>query len=1188
MPDFRSGRLRPIAAALAIVCLAFTVRAADRTGPKLPPAAKVYDFDRDIKPILETSCVRCHGEAKQKSSFRLDTREWLLKGGEEHEQVIVPGRSDQSPLIQMVAGLIEDVPMPPTRENDALTPREIGLLRAWIDQGAKWPDGVALVSTAGETAETKQILASLPPAATHPIDFVRDVQPLFKEACYQCHGPRKQEAGLRLDHKPTALAGGESGPDIIPGRSAASPLIRLVATPGDQGMPREGARLTRAQIAILRGWIDQGAVWPDSASVVLPNRADHWSFKPPVRPPLPAVAHAGWAKNPIDAFVLARLEQEGLTPAPEADKATLLRRLSLDLTGLPPTLDELDAFLADPAPDAYAKQVERLLASPHYGERWARPWLDAARYADSDGFEKDKPRFAWAWRDWVITAINEDLPYDRFVVEQIAGDQLPDAGQDQLVATGYLRNSMINEEGGVDPEQFRMEAMFDRMDAIGKGVLGLTIQCAQCHNHKFDPITQADYYRMFAFLNNDHEASTPVYTSRDLMRLSEQRRQIEAVENGLRHTTPDWELRMARWEAAAKASEPAWTVIRPTVEDISTGGQRYLPQDDGSLLAQGYAPTKHEVKLTATVPATRITAFRLELLTDPNLPLGGPGRSFKGTGALTEFVVQAAPAAAGSAAKPARVKFAGATADFGDPPDTKLEPNFDDKSGKKRVTGPAAYAIDGKDDTAWGIDAGPGRRNVPRKAVFTLATPIVHVKGTQLVFLLKQNHGGWNSDDLMTNNLGRVRLSYTAAPNPVADPLPKAVRDILAIPRAQRTPAQTNAVFSYWRTTVTTPAFADANAKIEAIAKQHPEPATSQLVLQARGERRETHVLKRGDWLSPGKPIRPGVPAALNPLPANAPPTRLTFANWLVDRKAPTTARAFVNRVWQAYFGTGIVATSEDFGLQSEAPSHPELLDWLAVEFMDRGWKQKELHRLIVQSATYRQDSRVEPAKLEKDPYNRLLARGPRFRVDGEIVRDLALGISGLLNPAVGGRSVMPPAPDFLFKPPASYAPFPWIEETGPERYRRALYTYRRRSTPYPMLQTFDVPDGSTACVRRPRSNTPLQALTLLNETVSMEAARAFALKIVAEGGRTDAERLTYAFRRALSRPPTAQERQILVQLIEKQRARVAEGWINTHALTTGRDDLPVLPDGVTPATLAGYTVAARALLSLDETITKQ
>ena len=881
MPDLRSRLLRPLAAALATACLAFVAGAAG-VG-ELPPAARSYDFDKDIKPILEGNCVRCHGEKRQKSDFRLDTLAGLLRGGEENEKVFVAGRSDKSPLIHLVGGLVPDLRMPPKKEGPALTAKQIGLLRAWIDAGAKYPAGVTLVNT-NASAETAD--------------------------------------------------------------SAEAEKI---------------------------------------AAAVLDRGKDHWAFKAPVRPALPRVGRADWVRTPIDAFVLARLEKEGLAPAPEADKATLLRRVSLDLTGLPPTLAELDAFLADTAPDAYAKQVDRLLESPHYGERWARHWLDAARYADSDGFEKDKPRDAWAYRDWVIDAINADLPYDQFVIEQIAGDQLPDARQDQIVATGFLRNSMVNEEGGVDPEQFRMEAMFDRMEAIGKGVLGLTIQCAQCHNHKFDPITQEDYYKLFAFLNNDYEGSKPVYPPGDLMKLADQRRQVAELEAGLRHTTPDWQARLDRWADAASLAEPKWTVVTPTVEDISTGGQRYLSRPDGSILAAGYAPTKHTVKLTTTVDARRITAFRLELLTDPDLPLGGPGRSFKGTNALTDFAVELG--AAGSRAKPTRVTFARAAADFGDAPDTPLERNFDDKSNKKRVTGPVGYAIDGKDETAWGIDAGPGRRNTPRTAVFTLATPIVRPTATQLVFLLKQDHGGWNSNDLMNNNLGRFRLSYTtAAVVPKADPLPAAVREILAVRRATRSAAQVDALFSYWRTTV--PAFTETNAKIEAIAKLHPEPSTSQMVLEARPEMRDTRMLKRGDWLNPGKAIRPGVPPALHPLPANLPPTRLTLARWLVDPASPTTARAFVNRVWQTYFGTGLVATSEDLGMQSEAPSHPELLDWLAVEFMDKGWKQKDLHRAVVTSAAYRQSSRIASTGLEKR--SRTTACSPGARASASRARSSA------------------------------------------------------------------------------------------------------------------------------------------------------------------------------------------------------
>jgi hypothetical protein len=499
------------------------------------------------------------------------------------------------------------------------------------------------------------------------------------------------------------------------------------------------------------------------------------------------------------------------------------------------------------------------------------------------------------------------------------------------------------------------------------------------------------------------------------------------------------------------------------------------------------------------------------------------------------------------------------------------------------------FAIDGDDKTAWGIDAGPSRRNQERKAVFKFEKPIGGDEGSVLTIQLQQNHGGWNSDDHMNNNLGRFRISATTAADPAklkADPLPKRVRDILALPRDRRSPAQIAAVFSYWRTAV--PEFKEANDRIEALWKQWPAGSTS-LTLMTRNQPRETHLLTRGDWLKPAKPITPGVPAFLHPLTDGAPANRLTFGKWLADPKSPTTARVFVNRIWQAYFGIGIVATSEDFGVQSEAPSHPQLLDWLACEFMENGWSIKHMHRLIVTSATYRQSSRVTKELYARDPYNRLIARGPRLRVEGEIIRDIALAASGLLNPKVGGRSVMPPAPAFLFQPPASYAPFPWVDETGPEKYRRALYTFRRRSTPYPVLQTFDVPNADQSCVRRLRSNSPLQALASLNEPMFVECARSLARKALEEGGNSDQQRITYAFRRALARSPKPLEMKELLSLLDKERQRFAEGWLNPNELTTGNAQPPAdLPLGVTPTQWAAYTVVSRVLLNLDETITKE
>ncbi|HMF15426.1 MAG TPA: DUF1553 domain-containing protein, partial [Gemmataceae bacterium] len=686
--------------------------------------------------------------------------------------------------------------------------------------------------------------------------------------------------------------------------------------------------------------------------------------------------------------------------------------------------------------------------------------------------------------------------------------------------------------------------------------------------------------RLFAYLNNDHESFPAVYTPEERQKMGILTRRMRLIEAGLKQQSPDWEKRFAEWEAKVKADQPGWTVL--PVKPLGEHNQHYFELKDGSILAQGYAPTVFEEKFQGTTDLKEIRAFRLELLTDPNLPAGGPGRSFMGTCALTEFKVEVADAK--SPAKKSTVKLVKATADYANP-ERPLEKNFDDRSSKKRVTGPVEYAIDGKNETAWGIDAGPGRRNQERKAVFNTADNVAQPGGTVLTFHLVQKHGGWNSDDHMNNNLGRFRLSVTGKADAVADPMPRKVRDILAIPRDKRTAVQQAAVFSAWRATVAE--WKEANAWIDEVWNEWPKGDTT-LALKQREEPRETHLLKRGDFLKPGKPVTAGVPAFLHPLAdEKAPGNRLTLGRWLVDRRAPTTARVFVNRVWQHYFGTGLVATPEDFGLQSQKPSNPELLDWLAVEFMDKGWSIKNLHRLIVNSAAYRQSSRVTPELLERDPLNRLLARAPRLRVDGEIVRDIALSASGLLNPKVGGPSIYSPAPAFLFLPPASYGPFTWDQATGPDRYRRALYTFRRRSTPYPALQTFDAPNGDFSCVRRNRSNTPLQALTTLNETVFVEAARALAARALKEGGKSDDERLTYAFRLCVGRPPSSEERAEMTALLDKQRKRVADGSLNPMEVATGKKD-GTPPEGMQANQLAAYTMVSRVLLNLDETITRE
>ena len=929
---------------------------------------------------------------------------------------------------------------------------------------------------------------------------------------------------------------------------------------------------------MFKTWIRAGATWPDSLAGKVKG-ADHWAFKAPVRPELPVVKDARWAQGAVDRFVLARLEQEQLAPSPEADRVTLLRRLSLDLVGLPPTVEELDAFLADQSPDAWSKAVERLLASPHYGERWGRWWLDGARYADSDGFEKDKPRNVWMYREWVMNAFNRDLPYNQFVLEQIAGDLLPRATQDQIVATGFLRNSMINEEGGVDPEQFRMEAMFDRMDAIGKSVLGLTLACCQCHSHKYDPITQTDYYRMFAYLNNSYEGSVAVYNPDELLRRNAILEDIRAIEDHLREARPDWPEAMAAWEDSVTADQPEWTTLRPA--DDSSGGEKHYNLPDGSILSAGYAPTKSTLVFPIETPLEGITAVQLELLNDPNLPRQGPGRSSAGLCVLSEFQLTAASAKEPGKSQPVKVVAAYSDAEQ---PERPLEDQFFDKSKDTRITGPAAFAIDGKNETGWGINMGNGRSNVPRRAVFIFEKPVGAQGPSILTFKLVMNHGGWNSDDNQSNNLGRFRLSVTTRPNVAADPVPEQVRKVFATPRAERSPAQVRTVFSYWRTLQ--PEWKAENDRIEALWATHPA-GSSQLVLQERQEMRTTSLLKRGDFLKPVNAVEPGVPAVLNQLPEGTAADRVTLGKWLADRQSPTTARALVNRVWQAYFGTGIVASSEDLGTQCDPPSHPDLLDWLAVEFMESGWSLKHLHRLIVQSATYRQSSRVDEKLLALDPYNRLLARGPRFRVDAEVVRDIALTASGLLNRKFGGPSVYPPLPEFMLLPPVSYGPKTWREDKGENRYRRAVYTFRFRSLPYPVLQTFDSPNGDFACVKRPRSNTPLQALMTLNEPIFMECAQALAATTLSQGGTTDTDRLRFAFRRCVSRTPSDEELAVLTTLLDAERSRLA-GKADLKARPPLGEGRPAFPEGTSTAEQTAWTLVARVLLNLDETITRE
>jgi hypothetical protein len=764
------------------------------------------------------------------------------------------------------------------------------------------------------------MLAAVAPAlAAEPVSFAREIQPVLKASCYQCHGPERQEAGLRLDSRAALLKGGASGPAVVPGREAESRLVRrLLGQGGGARMPLGFAPLPKATIDRIRAWIDQGALWPDAT-----DARKHWAWIAPVRPALPTVRDIRWARNPIDRFVLARLEREGLKPSPPAERGTLIRRVTLDLIGLPPTPREVDAFVADPSPNAYEKVVDRLLASPHYGERWARPWLDLARYADTNGYEKDNPRSIWPYRDWIIHALNQDMPYDRFTIEQLAGDLLPNATRDQKIATGFHRNTMLNQEGGVDEEEQRWLTLIDRVGTTGTVWLGTTLACAQCHDHKYDPFKQKEFYRLLAFFDHTEEPAL---------------------------------------ELPSPEQEPRRKAVQAEIDTLETKAKQ--------------------------TPGDKSAAEHLAAL-------------------------------------------------------------------KKQLAG----------------------LNIPATLVMA--------------------------------------------------------------------------------------------------EKPESVPAV-------------TYTRVKGEFLHKGVRVTTGVPAILNPFRRTWPQNRLGLAYWLVDPANPLTARVAVNRAWEQLFGRGIVETSENFGTQGAPPTHPELLDWLAVTFRERpspahpescGWSLKKLHRLIVTSATYRQSSRSIPALRERDPENRLLARGPRFRMEAEMLRDTALAIGGLLSPKIGGPSVYPLQPDGIWDVP--YSGEKWVTSTGEDRYRRGLYTFWRRSAPYPEFVTFDATSREFCTVRRSRTDTPLQALTTLNDPAFFDTARGLARRMRTEAGSNPAVKAAYGFRLCVARHPTPSETARLVALYRQERARYASDPKAASAMAGG-------PEGADIFDRAAWTVVANVLLNLDETLTKE
>jgi mono/diheme cytochrome c family protein len=1013
-------------------------------------------------------------------------------------------------------------------------------------------------------------MATLLSSTAATVDFKREVQPILEQRCTECHGEKKQKAGVRLDRKAFAFAPTDSGkPAITVGRSGASLLWqRITTTNSDEVMPPKGEPLTAAQVAVIQQWIDEGAAWPDDGGV--PEKK-HWAYEKPVRPKVPAVKGPKSAfKNPVDAFVLERLQQEKLKPAPEADRATRIRRVSLDLTGLPPSMAEVDAFLADKSKDAYEKVVDRLLASPHFGERWARPWLDMARYADTQGYEKDNRRTMWPWRDWVISALNQNKPFDEFTIEQIAGDLLPNATQEQKVATGFHRNTMTNTEGGTDNEEFRHEAVVDRVNTTMGAWMATTMSCAQCHNHKYDPLTMKEYYQIYAFLNNtadadndDEKPTMKVPTREQEIELAKRRETLKVAEQKFNEATARAEIAQAQsvWERQTVAALTNWQTLEP-LEFASAGGATLTKHASGALLVAGANPSNDTYRVNAAMTNGTVTGFRLEVLETGAL-------KDLGRGANGLFVLRAFEAAAVTQDRTNHLKFAKVSADFS-------QKDFN-----------ITNLLSGKGN-GWTIATSDPRTRVRRSAYFTLEKPLEINASTTLSFTLK------HSDKFAGANLMRFRISATSnervgAPATVPDD----VRPILLAAADKRDTKQRARLKEYFQSIA--PELKEVRETLASARKAEKQwndaiPIVS--VLEELAKPRTTHMLMRGSFLTKGERVEAGVPAVLNPLPANGTSNRLAFARWLVDTNNPLTARVMMNRFWEQIFGTGIVETSEDFGTQGEPPSHPKLLDWLACEFMEPGgavqsqvpWDMKRMLRLIVCSATYRQSSKVSPELLQRDPYNRLLARGTRRRIDAEMVRDQSLAVSGLLSRKLGGTPVMPPQPDGVWQ--VVYSGDKWETSKGEDKYRRGLYTFWRRTSPYPSMVSFDAPSGEFCVVRRTRSNTPLQALTLMNDPVYLECAQALAKRMLSEGGTTAEQRAAFGLRACLVREPKKGEAKQLAALAEKQLARYRED--SESAAKFVKFAGSEAKEKSEAAELAAWTVVANVLLNLDEFVMKQ
>jgi hypothetical protein len=1003
----------------------------------------------------------------------------------------------------------------------------------------------------------RSLLASLPLAApAAEISFNRDIRPILSENCFYCHGQdaNKRKADLRLDSRDAALAKNA----FIPGNPDESELVkRLVSSDPDEVMPPPDSHrsLSDSQHALLRRWIAEGAPYEP-----------HWAFVPPVRPPLPAVRNAAWARNPIDRFVLASLDAAGLTPSPEADRTTLIRRLHADLTGLPPEPTEVDAFTNNPAPDACEQLTDQIIASPHYGERMALPWLDAARYADSNGFQQDGDTHQYIWRDWVVRALNNDMPFDRFSIEQLAGDLLPNPSEDQLIATAFNRNHLLNGEGGAIAEEQRNVILFDRVDTTATTWLGLTVACSQCHDHKYDPITMRDYYSMFALFNNVPESgvppgggqyriadpSIPVGSDSDKARLKSLDAALIAARKSEQETnqSPATKAAFESTEAALSANAPVdWAILKPATL-AATGGVKLSVLDDSSIYAEGPNPDNTTYTLTLPAGTTSLTGLRLETIPDRRLPSKGAGRSDSGNAVLTRLILKS-----GSTTIP----FSTATA-------TYSQQGFSPEG-----------IIDDNPATSWAFYPETSKPySVTLQCAETVSLPADASLEVTLEFHSPNKQ----------HALGRFRLSSTSSPQPASrTALPD---DIAALVRnPNRSKEEAAKLRDYVSRNLAPAALTSARSKTKAAEKALNDLRQSlpRVMVMSDQQPRQTRILDRGSYLTPTDPVSANTPAFLPPLAPDAPRNRLGFAQWLFQPDHPLTARVQVNRLWQFFFGTGLVKTSEDLGVQSEMPIHKDLLDWLAVEFRESGWSLKHMVRLIVTSSTYRQSSRMRPDLLARDPENRLMARASRIRMPSLILRDHALAAASLLNRQIGGKPVYPYQPPDVWETLAitKERDFTYPASSGPDLYRRSLYTFWRRTVG--PVNMFDVSARQACKVRPSVTSTPLHALTTLNDPTWSEAARVLA-ELALKSSPDPAARIHFAFRRVLARAPSPNDTAILSRAWLRQLALYNQNPAAADALlkigTAPRDtSLP-------PTEHAAMTALCLALFNLDEALTRE